>query len=132
MSYHPDDMNKVQEWGELLPEDWYHIRIGKVEEGESKESSEPTVYLILIGQEEPYVGAHIPDNCSLQPHALAKLKAYYKATGKGMLPTGGHDPEQLKDGECWVRLTHQVYKGVTRGSVPPWGIKSLADGKPLK
>jgi hypothetical protein len=136
MSFHSDNMADVREWGDLLPEDWYHVRISKIIEKLSVESQEPTVYLTLVCQEEPMVGQVIPDNCSLQPHALAKLKAYYSSTGKGLLPNG-HDPELLKDGECWVKLVHVMGKTKSgtaekRGSIPPYGIKPFpGDGKPL-
>ena len=129
MTLHTEDMNKVADWGELLPEDWYHVRVASVKENLSKESNEPVAVLQLVCQEEPFTGKTIIDTFSLQPHALAKAKAYYKATGQGILPNG-HDPELLKDGECWVKLMHKMYKTEKRGEIPPYGIKSLFDGKP--
>lgn len=129
MSLYNDDMNKVADWGELLPEDWYHVRIAKVTEAVSKESNQPVVNLQLVCQEEPFTGKTIPDICSLQPHALAKLKAYYKATGQGIMDNG-HDPELLMNAECWVKLMHKVYKSERRGEIPPYGIKSLLEGRP--
>jgi hypothetical protein len=122
-------MDAVQKWGEALPEDWYHIRVAKVTEAPSKESGEPCAFMQLLVQEEPLVGASILDHCSLQPQALAKLKAYYIAIGKGILPNG-HDPELLTDGECYVKVLHKQYKGETRMEIPPYGIRSLAEGKP--
>lgn len=131
MTYHPDNMEKVADWGEALPEDWYHVRISKIKEADSKESHEPTVYMSLVCQEEPQVGRVIPDNCSLQSHALAKLKRYYICAGKGIKPEGGHDPELLNDCEVWVKVIHTTNKGEMKMSIPPYGIRSLQEGRPL-
>lgn len=131
MAFHPDNINDVEDFGALLPEEWFHIRVSKVMEKESKESGEPTVYLNLKVQSEPHVGRVIPDTCSLQKHALGKLKAYYKACDK--LPDGpGHDPETLMDCECYVKVTHTVNKatGDKRMSISPFHIKPLTDGMP--
>jgi hypothetical protein len=86
--------------------------------------------LQLSVQEEPYVGTLVFDEPSLQAHALAKLKAYYKSTGKGIAEDGSDDPEELLDGECYVKIEHEVYNNQVRMKVPPYGIKPLADGKP--
>ena len=133
MSFHPDNMDNVADFGELLPEDWYHVRVKKVVEQPSKESGELCAYLTLSVQEEPFIGRAIPVTCSLQAHALGSLKAFYKATGKGYTPgQSGHDPELLVDGECYVKVTHGTSKnsGEKRMQVPAWGIKSIMEGKP--
>jgi hypothetical protein len=131
------NINEVAEWGKALPKAWYHVRIKQVkdraEDGSpllSKESSQPMATAHLLVQEEPHVGALIVDNISLQPQALAKLKAYYKATGKGIFEDGSDDPEALVDGECFVFIETENYKGTERMKIAPYGIKPLSEGKP--
>jgi hypothetical protein len=131
------NINDVREWGEALPKGWYHVRIKAVKDRDengnpilSKESQQPKVLIQNAVQEEPYVGTIIFDEPSLQPHALAKLKAYYKATGKGVFEDGSDDPEALIDAECFVLVEHEVYQGQTRMKIPPYGIKPISDGKP--
>jgi hypothetical protein len=130
-------MEHVQKWGEVIPEGWYHVRIAsaidKKEDGSpllSEGKNQPKCSLSLLVQEEPYVGARVLDEPSLQPQALAKLKAYYDATGKGIFEDGSDDPEELVNGECYILVKHEVYQGVNRMKIPPYGIKPLSDGKP--
>lgn len=135
MTYHPQDMDQVQEFGEVVPEDWYHVRVKNVKEDLSKTSNEPTAYLQLVVQDEPFTGRMVLDTFSLQDQALAKAKAYYKATGLGTYPDKpGHDPELLIGGECYVKVQHQKSPSdaTVRANIPPWGIKSLADGRPSR
>jgi hypothetical protein len=72
------------------------------------------------------------DVCSLQAHALFKLKAYYTAVGYKPAPGQGHDPDHLLDGECWVYAEHKVYDGATRIDIKPYAIKSLQEGPTQK
>ncbi len=130
--HHPEDMSTVADWGELLPEEWFHVRFNKITEKDSSESKEPTAYFTLIIQNEPFVGRTIPDNASLQSHALAKLKKYYISTGVPIIPGQGHDPDNLKDRECWVKVTHTTNKGEKRMSIAPHHIRSLEEGKPIE
>jgi hypothetical protein len=129
-------MQAVQKWGDVLPESWYHIRIASAKDKDEQgnpilsDKEQPKAQLRLLVQEEPYVGASIFDEPSLQPQALAKLKAYYDATGQGIFEDGSDDPEALVNGECYVLIKHEVYQGVTRMKIPPYGIKPLSEGKP--
>lgn len=120
----------VQKWGDVLPEGWAKVRIAKAEEGMSKSSNQPMVNLTHVIQDEPFVGRYVFDNPSLQPHALAKLKAYYEATGQGMYEDGSDDPEALKDGECLILVEHEMYQGKQMAKIPPYGIRSIQDGIP--
>lgn len=134
MALHTDDMEKVQDWGENPPPDqWYHVRFKKVEEKPSANSGEPTAYFQLSIQEEPYVGRVILDLASLQPHALAKLKAYYKACEVDQaFSGGGHDPEWLLDRECYVKPSGKIVNNENRLEVKPHNIAPLREGKPQK
>ena len=124
----PQDMSKVQDWGEVLPEGSYHVRIEKVEIKASENSpGEQVVWITNKIQQEPLVGRVITDFASLQPQALAKLKAYYKAVGYNPGPEG-HDPDKLIGGELYILLQHDIYQGQQRGKVVPWGIKSMQEG----
>jgi len=120
----------VEDWGEVLPEGWYHVRITKVEERTSESSGEPVAMISMKVQEEPFTGRLINDFASLQAHALAKLKSYYKATGQGIFEDGSDDPEALVDGECYVNVSHDMYKNQKRLRIAPWGVKSILEGKP--
>lgn len=130
MALHTEDMNKVQDWGENPPPDvWYHVRVAKVEEKNSENSGQPAVYIQLKIKDEPLIGRVILDNCSLQAHALAKLKAYYSACDYHPGPEG-HDPEQLLDRECFVRPNGKIMNGESRLEVKPHNIKPLSSGRP--
>ena len=132
MALHRENMQDVPDWGEVLPEGWYHVRVTKGEERDSDNTPGARVFAMnMTVQEEPFVGRVIFDPVSLQSHALAKLKAYYKAAGYTPGPEG-HDPEWLVENhaEFYVQVTHDVYQGQTRMKVAPWGIRSLRDGKP--
>ena len=122
------DMSQVQKWGDVLPIGWYHIRIDKGEERES-EKGFPTWWLWLKVQQEPFVGRNIMAMCSLQPHALALLKAFYVACGYEP-GQEGHDPEKITGSECYVLGEHDVWEGQTRMKVPPYGVRSLQEGLP--
>jgi hypothetical protein len=135
MSMQQGDMTKVQKWGDVPPEGWYKVRVEKVQDREkdgsgpllSKESNEPIVMLYLRAQNEPFVGTLIMDIPSLQPHALAKLKAYYEAVNYIPGPEG-HDPEKLVGTELFIKVDHDVYEGNQRAKIAPYNIKSLNDG----
>jgi hypothetical protein len=129
-----NDMSKVDSWGDQVPEGWYKVRVDKVkcvdDAGNqllSDSSHEPLVHVFLKIQNEPYVGRVLWDAPSLQPHALAKLKAYYEAVGYTPGPEG-HDPERLKDGELFVKVDHDTYQGAKRTKIAPYNIKSLQEG----
>lgn len=133
MAQHMEDMSQVPDPGEVVPEGWYHVRIAKVEEATSDNSGSPMVKLNLkIQTEGPAMGRVIADNCSLQPHALFKLKGYYNAVGYKPAPGQGHDPDHLLDGECFVYVAHKVYEGQTRTDIAPYMIKSLQEGPKTK
>jgi len=123
-----NDMSKVEKWGDIPPEGWYHVR---VEKGVMKESAntpgEHAWWLYMKAQNEPHVGKLILDMISLQAHALQKLKAYYAAVGYNPGPEG-HDPEKLNGGEAFVLVQHDTYQGEKRAKIPPYGIRSLTDG----
>src|SRR5438477_9919463 len=127
MPNYQHDMTKVEKWGDVAPEGWYRVRIQKGEERISKESNEPMWALWLISQSEPHVGRVLFDMPSLQPHALAKLKAYYEAVGYQPGPEG-HDPERLNGQELFVKIDHEVYQGEKRAKIAPYNIKSLTEG----
>lgn len=127
MPLYTNDMSKVEKWGDVPPEGWYHVRVEKGEERKSQASGEPTWALWMKAQNEPFVGRVIFDQPSLQPHALAKLKAYYAAAGYNPGPEG-HDPEKLNGCEFYVLIQHEAYNGEKRGKVPPYGITSMSDG----
>jgi hypothetical protein len=135
MSVQQHDMSKVQKWGDVPPEGWYRVRVEKVQDQAkdgsgpllSKESNEPIVMIYLRAQNEPFVGTLIMDMPSLQPHALAKLKAYYEAINYIPGPEG-HDPERLIGGELFVKVEHDTWQGEKRAKVAPYNIKSLQDG----
>lgn len=133
MPPYTQDMNKVEKWGEVFPEGWYHFRLEKFEDRESKESpGERVIWLWFKCQEEPLVGRTYVDNTSLQPQALAKLKAFYEKAGYLPGPEG-HDPQVIVDmhAEYYLLVVHDKYKGETRSKTPPWGIRSLQEGKPV-
>jgi hypothetical protein len=128
MALHTQDMSTVPVWGENVPEGWYHGRIEKVEEKASQNTpGEMVVWITLKVQNEPHVGRVITDFASLQPQALAKLKAYYKAVNYNPGPEG-HDPDKLVGGEVYVCITEDMYQGQKRSKVAPWGIKSMQEG----
>jgi len=127
MPNYQHDMSKVEKWGDVPAEGWYRVRVEKGEERSSKESDEPMWMIWLKVQNEPHVGRLIMDMPSLQPHALAKLKAYYEAVGYQPGPEG-HDPERLNGGELFVKVDHEVYKGEKRAKIAPYNIKSLTEG----
>ena len=128
MARHTEDMSTVQKWGEALPKGWYHVRADKVTEGMSS-TNNPVVNINWKVQEEPYVGRIIFDNPSLQPHALAKLKAIYEAVDYLPGPEG-HDPEEITGRECYVYADQEVYEGVVRNKITPTGYRGLSRGKP--
>jgi hypothetical protein len=133
MPVHTQDMSKVAKWGENVPEGWYHVRIDKVEEKDSANTpGEQVVWVTLKVQNEPHVGRMITDFCSLQAHALAKLKAYYAAIGYEPGPEG-HDTDKLLGGEIYVFVQEEMYQGQKRSKVVPWGVKSMQEspGGPL-
>jgi hypothetical protein len=128
MPRHTEDVANAPDWGQVLPEGWYHVRIKKVEEATS-ETGNPICNLTMAVQNEPFVGRPMFDPVSLQAHALSKIKAYFKATG--LMPRiqqeGSWDTDWLLDTELYVQCVHEVYKGETRGKIPPWGIKALTE-----
>lgn len=132
MALHTEDMTAVQAPGDLKPEGWYHVRVSKVEEGESK-SNNPIVTLQLkVQSPEALVGQMLFDRCSLQAHALFSLKAYYKAMNYNPGPEG-HDPEKLLDAEFWVYNEHVKGKDdVIRDTIPPYSIRSIQAGPGTK
>jgi hypothetical protein len=127
MPIYNHDMGKVESWGDVAPEGWYRVRIEKGEERLSKESGQPTWAIFMKVQNEPHVGRVLFDQPSLQPHALAKLKAYYTAVGYTPGPEG-HDPERLNGGELFVKIEHEMYQGEKRGKIAPYNIRSLQEG----
>ena len=134
MTIQQGDMSKVAKWGDVPPEGWYRVRVEKVVDQDkgggpllSKESSEPICMLYLRAQNEPHVGRLIMDIPSLQPHALAKLKAYYEAVNYIPGPEG-HDPEKLVGGELFVKVDKDIYQGEPRAKIAPYNIKSLNEG----
>lgn len=128
MALRKDDMSTVQKWGDPLPKGSYQFRIEKVEEKISDSSGSPVVWLYLKCQEEPYVGRTVVDIVSLQPHALAKLKAYYEAIDYTPGPEG-HDPETLLNKELYCYVDQDLYEGTVRNKVPPFGPRHLMKGK---
>jgi hypothetical protein len=128
MSMLQDDMSKVAAPSEAVDEGWYHVRISKVEIGMSQTANQPVVKLMLkIQSDGAMLGRSVPDNASLQSHALFKLKGYYKAVGYNPGPEG-HDPEKLLDGECYVYVAHGSYQGNPTINIPPYSIRSLNEG----
>jgi len=124
-------MSKVEKWGDRPPEGWYHVKIKKGELKDSDNSpGEKVWWFHLISQQEPTVGKLIMDNCSLQAHALAKLKAYYSACGYNPGPSG-HDPETINGGECLVKVEWKTYQGQDRYEIKPYNIRSLTEGIPV-
>lgn len=121
--------DNIPDFGELLPEGFYHVRVDKVEDGLSKESNNPQTKLWLKVQNEPFVGRVLADFASHQTDALFKLKAYFKACGlmDQIKQQGGWDSEWLVGKELIVQVVHDVYKGDTRSKIPPFGIKPLSD-----
>lgn len=121
--------NDVPDFGELLPEGFYHVRVEKVEDKESKESGNMQTQLWLKVQNEPFVGRVIPDFASHQPQALFKMKAYFKAAGlmDRVAQAGSWESEWLVGTEFYVQITHDTYKGEKRMKVPPFGIKALTE-----
>jgi hypothetical protein len=127
MPNYQHDMTKVEKWGDQVPEGWYRVRVEKGLERISDNSNEPMWMIWLKVQNEPHIGRLIMDMPSLQPHALAKLKAYYEAVGYQPGPEG-HDPERLNGGELFVKVDHEVYQGEKRAKIAPYNIKSLTEG----
>lgn len=121
------DMSKVEDWGAVLPEQWYRVRIEKGELRESKESGNQVWAVWFKVQDEPHIGRVIFDQFSLQAHALAGLKALYKACDYVPGPEG-HDPEKINGAELYIRPEHEMYEGVKRMKVKPWNIRRLQDG----
>jgi hypothetical protein len=135
-----DNMDQVEDMsGDNVPADrWYHIRVSKVvthdsqgNQKVSQTSGEPMCQINLAVQDEPFVGKNITQFVSLQPHALAGLKAMYKAAGYTPGP-GGHNPHKLLNTEFYVKPASEVYEGSARLKIAPWHIKPLAEGRPLK
>lgn len=122
------NMAEVPAPSDRVDEGWYHVRVSSVTEDVSKSSGEPMVKLLLKIQDQgAMLGRVVPDNCSLQPHALFKLKGYYKAVGYNPGPEG-HDPEKLLDCECYVYVQHDTYEGNATIKIPPFSIRSLQEG----
>ena len=129
-----NDMSKVSD-SDLMEEGTYHVRISQVkcfdDNGNqlvSKTSGEPIIELTLKVQDEgPFLGRTFKDKPSLQPQALFKLKAYYKAIGYMPGPEG-HDPDKLLDGECYVHVTPGSYQGMPVLNIPPYSISSMHEG----
>lgn len=125
---HTENMTEVPAPSDRVDEGWYHVRVSSVTEDVSKSSGEPMIKLLLKIQDQgPMLGRVLPDNCSLQPHALFKLKGYYKATGYNPGPEG-HDPEKLLDCELYVYAQHDTYEGNATIKIPPYSIRSLNEG----
>jgi hypothetical protein len=123
-----DDMSQVPAPSDAVNEGTYHVRITSVEKAMSKENNQPIIKLLMKIQDEgPMLGRTVPDNASLQPQALFKLKGYYKAIGYNPGPEG-HNPKKLIDGECYISVVHSTYKGQATINVPPWSIRSLQEG----
>jgi hypothetical protein len=121
-------MSSVAKWGENVSEGWYHVRITKIEEKESGATpGEYVAWITLKIQNEPHVGRVVTDFASLQPQALAKLKAYYSAVDYNPGPEG-HDPEKLLNCELYVLVVEDTYQGQKRSKIVPWGIKSMQEG----
>jgi hypothetical protein len=128
MPTYQHDMSKVDKWGDIANEGWYRVRVDKgVEKPSDNSPGELVWWLYLKVQNEPHVGKLIMDNCSLQAHALAKLKGYYEATGYIPGPEG-HDPERLNGTELFIKVEHETYKGEKRAKIAPYNIKSLQEG----
>lgn len=128
MTMIPDNMQDVSKWGDPIPKGSYRFRIEKGEARMSESSGNPVYRLRLKCQEEPYVGRVVIDDVSLQPHALAKLKAYYEAIDYNPGPEG-HDPDTLIGKELYVFTDQDTYEGTTRNKVPPFGPRHLMKGK---
>jgi len=123
-----DDMSQVAAPSDRVDEGWYHVRISKVEIGVSDSTQSPVVKLQLkIQTDGNMLGRIVPDNASLQSHALFKLKGYYKAIGYNP-GREGHDPEKLLDCECFVYVQHGSYQGNPVVNIPPYSIRSLQEG----
>src|SRR6267142_4965280 len=123
-----DDMSQVAAPSDRVDEGWYHVRISKVEIGVSDSTQSPVVKLQLkIQTDGNMLGRIVPDNASLQSHALFKLKGYYKAIGYNP-GREGHDPEKLLDCECFVYVQHGSYQGNPVVKIPPYSIRSLQEG----
>jgi hypothetical protein len=121
------NMNEVPAPSDRVDEGWYHVRISSVSEEDSK-SGNPIVKLQLKIQDQgPMLGRIVPDNVSLQPHALFKLKGYYKAIGYNPGPEG-HDTDKLLDAEVYVYVQHATYEGNPTINIPPYSIRSLNEG----
>lgn len=129
MARHAEDVVNAPDFGEVLPEGWYHVRVKKVEEGLSKESQNPVCNITMIVQNEPFVGRPAFDPVSLQSHALSKIKAYFKASGlmDRIKQENSWDTDWLMDKEFYVQIVHDTYQGQIRGKIPPWGIKALTE-----
>jgi hypothetical protein len=128
MPQYQNDMSKVEKMGEVPPEGWYRFRVEKGQEKPSENSpGEKVWWLFLKVQNEPHVGKLVMLPCSLQPHALAGLKAVYEACGYHP-GAEGHDPERVNGGEFFGKVDHEVYQGNKRSKIAPWNIKSLQEG----
>lgn len=134
-----DNMEQVADWGDNVPPGkWYHVRVDKVKTHEpggeqmvSKASGLPICQVNLKVQDEPFVGKVIVQQPSLQSHALFQLKAFYKAANYQPGP-GGHNPHKLLNAEFYVKPEEEVYQGEKRLKVPPYGVKPLSEGRPVK
>lgn len=135
MAVRTDDMSKVSD-SDLMKEGWYRVRISQVKEFDDNGAQltaktgdhGPIVELTLKVQNEgEFFGRTFRDKPSLQPQALFKLKAYYKAVGYAPGPEG-HDPQRLLDGELWVFVSPGQYQGQPVLNIPPYSIRSVQDG----
>lgn len=135
-----DNMDGVQDWGDsVAPNVWYHVRVDKVkthdpatgEQMKSKNSGEPICQFNLKVQDEPFVGKVVVVQPSLQAHALFQLKAIYKASNYAPGP-GGHNPHKCLNAEFYIKPTEEIYQGEKRIKVPPFNIKPLSEGRPIK
>src|ERR1700756_4218044 len=124
MAMHTEDMSQVAAPSDRVDEGWYHVRVSQVEETVSKTNNEPVVKVLLkIQNDGPMLGRVVPDTISLQPHALFKLKGYYKAINYNP-GREGHDPARLLDSELYVYVQHGMYNGNPTINIPPYSIRS--------
>lgn len=134
-----DNMEQIQDWGDnVAPGVWYHVRVDKVkthdtngEQMRSKTSNEPICQFNLKVQDEPFVGKVVVIQPSLQAHALFQLKAVYKCAGYNPPPTG-HNPHKVLNAEFYIKPVEEMYQGEKRLKVPPFNMKPLSEGRPIK
>jgi hypothetical protein len=126
-----DDMSSVPAPSDRVDEGSYHVRISSVEKGTSKEGNPMIKLQMKIQDQGKNFGRVIPDNPSLLPQALFKLKGYYKACGYNP-GAEGHQPSKLIDCECYVNVEHAMYQGNPTLNIPPWSIRSLQEGPAKK